>query len=104
MATHGVSAMPVVDEGGRVIGVVSEADLLPKQARTSGKRLRVRCGADDGEAWGEASSVVIHRGHPGRATEDRAPVQEDAGRQDQGHPPANGRQQLLVLTSRPQPS
>ena len=30
LAQHGVSAVPVVDEAGRVVGVVSEADLLHK--------------------------------------------------------------------------
>jgi CBS domain-containing protein len=34
---HGVSAFPVMDEGGRVIGVVSEADLLTKQALDGGE-------------------------------------------------------------------
>jgi CBS domain-containing protein len=29
---HGVSAFPVIDRKGKVIGVVSEADLLPKEA------------------------------------------------------------------------
>lgn len=29
---HRVSAFPVIDQGGKVIGVVSEADLLPKEA------------------------------------------------------------------------
>src|SRR3989442_12420348 len=30
MVAHAVSALPVVDEGGRPIGVVNSADLLPK--------------------------------------------------------------------------
>ena len=33
---HRVSAFPVLDDGGRVIGVVSEADLLTKQALVGG--------------------------------------------------------------------
>src|SRR5438445_5754375 len=33
MARHGVSAVPVVDEQVLVLGVVSEADLLPKEER-----------------------------------------------------------------------
>jgi CBS-domain-containing membrane protein len=32
MQVHGVSALPVVDAEGRLAGVVSEADLLPKEA------------------------------------------------------------------------
>ncbi|MFJ5533753.1 hypothetical protein [Streptomyces sp. NPDC093261] len=31
-----VSALPVPDEGGRVVGVVSEADLLPKEEYSEG--------------------------------------------------------------------
>lgn len=31
MARRGVSALPVLDADGRLAGVVSEADLLPKQ-------------------------------------------------------------------------
>jgi CBS domain-containing protein len=34
---HRVSAFPVLDEGGKVIGVVSEADLLTKQALDGGE-------------------------------------------------------------------
>ncbi|MFJ8817537.1 CBS domain-containing protein [Amycolatopsis thermoflava] len=33
-----ISGAPVVDAGGRVVGVVSEADLLPKGAGTRGRR------------------------------------------------------------------
>jgi len=39
MQVHGVSALPVVDAGGRLAGIVSEADLLPKEAsETDGVR------------------------------------------------------------------
>jgi CBS-domain-containing membrane protein len=31
MAEHDVSALPVVDEGGRVVGIVSEADLIHRE-------------------------------------------------------------------------
>jgi len=34
---HRVSAFPVLDEGGKVVGVVSEADLLTKQALDGGE-------------------------------------------------------------------
>ena len=49
-----VSACPVIDDGGRVIGVVSEADLLDKQAgpeppagviRRRRRRARIRAGS-----------------------------------------------------------
>lgn len=35
MQVHGVSALPVVDAQGRLAGIVSEADLLPKEASES---------------------------------------------------------------------
>jgi CBS-domain-containing membrane protein len=34
LARHRVRALPIVDDGNRVVGVVSEADLLPKVATT----------------------------------------------------------------------
>lgn len=33
LARHGISGIPVVDDDARVVGVVSEADLLPKEER-----------------------------------------------------------------------
>lgn len=38
---NGVSALPVLDSGDRVIGVVSEADLLAKEAAAAARRLPV---------------------------------------------------------------
>ena len=38
MQEHRVSALPVVDPGGRLIGIVSEADLLPKEGLTGADR------------------------------------------------------------------
>jgi len=35
MQRHGISAVPISDAGGKVIGIVSEADLLPKEAPQS---------------------------------------------------------------------
>jgi CBS domain-containing protein len=35
LATRGISGMPVVDAGGRVVGVLSEADVLAKEERVS---------------------------------------------------------------------
>ena len=37
---HGVSALPVVDDAGRLLGVVSEADLLPRVEATAGQATR----------------------------------------------------------------
>ena len=34
LVEHGISALPVLDAGGRLIGIVSEADLIPVQARS----------------------------------------------------------------------
>ena len=39
LGRHRVSAFPVVDDDGKVIGVVSEADLLPKEALVAGSGL-----------------------------------------------------------------
>jgi len=39
LGRHRVSAFPVVDDEGKVIGVVSEADLLPKEALVAGSGL-----------------------------------------------------------------
>jgi CBS domain-containing protein len=39
LGRHRVSAFPVVDDDGKVIGVVSEADLLPKEALVAGAGL-----------------------------------------------------------------
>jgi CBS-domain-containing membrane protein len=39
LGLHRVSAFPVVDDDGKVIGVVSEADLLPKEALVAGSGL-----------------------------------------------------------------
>ncbi|HVT68924.1 MAG TPA: CBS domain-containing protein [Trebonia sp.] len=37
---HGISAVPVVDEAGRVLGVVSQADLIERRARHGGPAAR----------------------------------------------------------------
>ncbi|HYB15631.1 MAG TPA: CBS domain-containing protein [Streptosporangiaceae bacterium] len=39
LGRHRVSAFPVIDDEGKVIGVVSEADLLPKEALVAGAGL-----------------------------------------------------------------
>jgi CBS domain-containing protein len=33
MVTHGVSGLPVVDDGGRLVGVISDGDLILRQKR-----------------------------------------------------------------------
>lgn len=57
MVTHSISAVPVVSAGGAVVGVVSEADLLPKMEFAAGgperrrlERKRVRDGRRKADA------------------------------------------------------
>ena len=45
LADHGFSAVPVVDNDRRVIGVVSEADMLHKMEFTGGRTARPAAGA-----------------------------------------------------------
>jgi CBS-domain-containing membrane protein len=71
LADHGLSAVPVVDDDRRVIGVVSEADLLHKMEFHSGgpqarllerERVRVareKAGADDAAHLMTAPAVVV---------------------------------------------
>ena len=42
---QGVSAFPVIDREGKVIGVVSEADLLPKEALEGARSLACSIGS-----------------------------------------------------------
>jgi CBS domain-containing protein len=55
LATHRISAVPIIDDHGRVFGIVSEADLLPKVAAVGsraphrlpfGSKAAARCAAD----------------------------------------------------------
>jgi CBS-domain-containing membrane protein len=50
LVEHGINAMPVVDDGRRLVGIVSEADLLrPEQPHAAGAgRVRLRPGAGRG--------------------------------------------------------
>ncbi|WP_418058716.1 HPP family protein [Pimelobacter simplex] len=58
LAAHRVTALPVVDERGRVVGVLSEADLLgPGSGSGSGSR-------DLAGTVGEAMSSVVVLVHP----------------------------------------
>jgi CBS domain-containing protein/nucleotide-binding universal stress UspA family protein len=38
MLRHGISALPVVDDGGALVGVISDADLITKPAQGGGRR------------------------------------------------------------------
>jgi len=53
LGRYRISAFPVVDDDGKVIGVVSEADMLPKEALVAGSRVP---GLPPGR-----QSVVLHR-------------------------------------------
>jgi CBS-domain-containing membrane protein len=100
LADHGLSAVPVVDDDHRVIGVVSEADLLHKMEYPGGvpharllERKRVRtardkAGADDAAHLMTAPAVVVGPDTSvGAAAKlmdaehvKRLPVVDDAGR------------------------
>lgn len=55
LVEHGISGLPVVDGWGRVVGVLSEADLLPKEVAPLpvGRRLLPH------EAWQKLEAVVV---------------------------------------------
>jgi CBS-domain-containing membrane protein len=100
LADHGLSAVPVVDDDRRVIGVVSEADLLHKMEYPGGepharllerKRVRVardKADADDAAHLMTAPAVVVGPdasvGAAARLMDaehvKRLPVVDDAGR------------------------
>ncbi|MFJ3714794.1 CBS domain-containing protein [Streptomyces sp. NPDC090057] len=50
LAAHGISGLPVVDEDGRVVGVLSETDLVARQAEAAGPSRRRRLPALTGAA------------------------------------------------------
>ena len=82
LASRGVSALPVVDSRGRVLGVVSEADLLPGQeqparpvARVLSARRRWR-----GRAKAEATVAAELMTRPAVAVDPLATVTEAARR------------------------
>jgi CBS-domain-containing membrane protein len=64
---HRVSAFPVVDPDGKVIGVVSEADLLPKEALLAAPGVRIPAGAaadphnDFAKATGVTAASIMTR-------------------------------------------
>ncbi|HYL08865.1 MAG TPA: CBS domain-containing protein [Candidatus Udaeobacter sp.] len=60
MQEHQVSALPVVDSGRRLVGIVSEADLLAKERRRGERRplLGIRW-EDDGAAAGRTAGEVM---------------------------------------------
>jgi CBS-domain-containing membrane protein len=55
---HHVSAFPVVDDDGMLIGVVSEADMLPKKA------LEEEASGYPGWSWGSCSAAIRRRRVP----------------------------------------
>ncbi|RZQ65928.1 CBS domain-containing protein [Amycolatopsis suaedae] len=59
LATHGIGSVPVVGDDRRVIGVVSEADLLPKQARSRAGRLWRRFSARAAKAGGRVAGDIM---------------------------------------------
>jgi CBS domain-containing protein len=73
LARHGVSALPVVDEDRRVLGVVSEADLLykveyaglqpsaPLFERRRARRAREKADADTAAELMTTPAVVVHQ-------------------------------------------
>ena len=84
MRRRRVSAFPVIDTGGRVIGVVSEADLLLKEAQAASAvpqdlaRLAWRRLTERSKAAGITAAEVMTR--PAVTIEPDAPVTEAAAR------------------------
>lgn len=58
MAEHGISGLPIVDDDGRPVGVVSEADTLAKQEYQGGTRQRPLLGRRRRRAWRKASGLT----------------------------------------------
>ncbi|MFM9373196.1 CBS domain-containing protein [Streptomyces sp. Da 82-17] len=71
-ADHDISAVPVVDDRGRVLGIVSEADLLRATAelpdlegRSAGVRLLAQeRGVPDEESAADLMTAPVHCAHP----------------------------------------
>lgn len=61
IASNGVSGIPVVDDEGRIVGLVSQADLLPRWQRKRFSRLPV--------VFGELTNLVEMKGAFARASE-----------------------------------
>lgn len=57
MIKRGITAMPVIDEGHRVAGVISESDLLAKQQRKRGGKWRWFGGRRD-RSWAKAEALT----------------------------------------------
>lgn len=94
LASHRISGVPVVDEGGTLVGVVSEADIVRKEAgeekrsalsRLLGRRSRSRVGAQTaGEAMSSPPITISPRRDVSEAARlmveravNRLPVVED---------------------------
>lgn len=57
MIKRGITAMPVIDEGHRVAGVVSESDLLAKEEHKNGGKRRW-FGRRRGRSWAKAQALT----------------------------------------------
>ncbi|WP_329249032.1 CBS domain-containing protein [Actinoallomurus sp. NBC_01490] len=57
MIKRGITAMPVIDEGHRVAGVVSESDLLAKEEHKNGGKRR-RLGRRRDRSWAKAQALT----------------------------------------------
>ncbi|MGW2559400.1 CBS domain-containing protein [Streptomyces sp. NPDC001514] len=58
LAEHDISGLPVLDEDDRVVGVISESDLLVRQASAGPTGQGASGPADDGNGKGDALTVV----------------------------------------------
>jgi CBS-domain-containing membrane protein len=58
MIKRGITAMPVIDEGHRVAGVVSESDLLAKEERKGGGKRRWFGRRRDRSSWTKAQALT----------------------------------------------
>ena len=86
LAEHRVSGVPVVDEAGTVLGVVSEADFVEREASASGARVnwleRVLSGSDQAEQLHRrlsATTAGAAMSTPPVTVRPEAPVREAAG-------------------------
>lgn len=109
MATHGVSGLPVVDDHDRVVGVVSESDVLakqrtprPRRAGLAGRAARARQGALAAKA--SAVTVADAMTTPAVTVEADVPVASAASllleREVERLPVVDGEGRLLGIVTR----
>lgn len=58
MIKRGITAMPVIDDGHRVAGVVSESDLLAKEEHKDGRKRRRLGRRRDRSSWAKAQALT----------------------------------------------